>query len=377
MVCTNCGTEAAAGSPQCARCGAPLPQSVAEQAPAGQAYETQAQQGYGGQGATPSGYAPQASQPQGYPQQAQQSQQGYGEQGYGEQGYGAQGDARQDYTQQVRYAPQAQAQPQHAQPKHAQPQQGYGDQQAYNQQASAQQAQQAQAQQAQAQQGYGQQGYPQQGYPQQAQQPQQGYGAQQGYGDQQDYGAQPSYAEQAAANGNSNGWPSAPAPSSRSASSGFSFDLSRWGLAEKITGGATLLLIISLFLPWFTASVSEKVLHQTISRSASASGTTAHGYLWLVFIVSLLVLAVLVIKAGFATFPVSLPLGVVKVLTILTGVNLLFVLLAFVFKPGAGNVDTAGLSVSIGWSIGAFLGLICALAAFVPLVLPATKPQDD
>jgi hypothetical protein len=158
-------------------------------------------------------------------------------------------------------------------------------------------------------------------------------------------------------------------------SSGFNFDISRWQRAQQITGAATLLLIISLFLPWFTASVSSSVLGHTISDSASASGTTAHGYLWLVFFVGLAVLAVLVIQAGFARFPVNLPFGETQLLIGLTAVNLVLVLLAFLLKPGTGGVDTEGLSVSIGWAFGAFIALIAAIAAFVPLVLPATRPQ--
>jgi hypothetical protein len=173
------------------------------------------------------------------------------------------------------------------------------------------------------------------------------------------------------------GWSPAPTYGGGQApqASGFNFDISRWQRAEQITGGATLLLIISLFLPWFTASVSSTIAGHTISDSASASGTTAHGYLWLVFFIGLAVLAVLIIQAGFAQFPINLPFGVPALLVGLTGVNLLLVLVAFLLKPGTGGVDTAGLSVSIGWALGAFIGLICAIAAFVPLVLPATKPQ--
>jgi hypothetical protein len=166
------------------------------------------------------------------------------------------------------------------------------------------------------------------------------------------------------------GAPQAPQPAS-----GFNFDISRWQRAEQITGAASLLLIISIFLPWFTASVSSSVLGHTISDSASASGTTAHGYLWLVFFLGLAVLAVLVIQAGFARFPINLPFGVPQLLIGLTGLNLVLVLLAFLLKPGTGGVDTEGLSVSIGWAFGAFVGLIAAIAAFVPLVLPATRPQ--
>jgi hypothetical protein len=117
------------------------------------------------------------------------------------------------------------------------------------------------------------------------------------------------------------------------------------------------------------------VLGHTVSESGSGSGTAAHGYLWLVFFLGLAVLAVLVIQAGFARFPINLPFGETQLLIGLTAVNLVLVLLAFLLKPGTGGVDTEGLSVSIGWAFGAFIALIAAIAAFVPLVLPATRPQ--
>ena len=31
----------------------------------------------------------------------------------------------------------------------------------------------------------------------------------------------------------------------------FAFDARRWTLADQVTGGATLVLLVSLFLPWF------------------------------------------------------------------------------------------------------------------------------
>ena len=51
------------------------------------------------------------------------------------------------------------------------------------------------------------------------------------------------------------GWSPAPTYGGGQApqASGFNFDITRWQRAEQITGGATLLLIISIFLPWFTA----------------------------------------------------------------------------------------------------------------------------
>jgi len=54
-------------------------------------------------------------------------------------------------------------------------------------------------------------------------------------------------------------------------------------------GGASLVVLISLFLPWFGVSV--------LGESFSLSGTTAHGYLVIVVIVAVLMIAYLVLIA--------------------------------------------------------------------------------
>jgi hypothetical protein len=187
-------------------------------------------------------------------------------------------------------------------------------------------------------------------------------------------GANP-YAQQGGANAGPGGWPQQPGMPGAPAPGSFNFDAGRWTRAEQITGGATLLLLISLFLPWFTASINTKGLGlgNAAVGSVSVSGTGGHGYLWIVFIISLAIIAFTVIKAGFARFPFSLPVPEERLLIGLTGLNLLLVLLAFLIKPGTG--DTGGFSVSVGWGFGAFLGVICAIAAFVPLVLPMARAR--
>jgi hypothetical protein len=156
--------------------------------------------------------------------------------------------------------------------------------------------------------------------------------------------------------------------------SGFNFDANRWTRAEQITGIASFLLLISLFLPWFTASVSDSVLGHDISESASVSGTGAHHYLWIVAILAIVVVIFVVMQAGFATPPFNLPVAPAQLLLGLTGLNLLLVLIAFIFKPGTGG-EGVGFHVSVGWGFGAFVGLICAIAAFVPLVLPMARAR--
>lgn len=144
----------------------------------------------------------------------------------------------------------------------------------------------------------------------------------------------------------------------------FTFDAQRWSQAERITGVATVMLLISLFLPWF--SVSGSVLGEHFS--ASVSGTTAHGYLWLVFFICLAVVALLVLRAGFQTLPFAVPGGPDMVLLGATAINLLLVLIAFFVNPSA-------FAAGVGWSFGAFVGLLAAIAACVPLALPVLRAR--
>jgi hypothetical protein len=159
-------------------------------------------------------------------------------------------------------------------------------------------------------------------------------------------------------------------PAAGTAGQAFNFDAKRWTRDDQIVGGASLLLLISLFLPWYTVSVAPVTIlgKQVAGGSASASGTTGHGYLRIVFILALAVVALVIIKAGFEALPFNLPMSLTQLLLVLTGINLVLVLIAFLLKPSTG---LSGLSV--GWGFGAFVGLICAIAAVVPLALPLVR----
>jgi hypothetical protein len=146
----------------------------------------------------------------------------------------------------------------------------------------------------------------------------------------------------------------------RPAASAYSFDAARWTLNDRIAGGATLVVLISLFLPWFSVNLGALAGDLGVSPGiATASGTETHGWLWFVFIIGLLVLLYLVAWAGLPVLPVKLPLSHEQLLLGATGLNLFLVVLAFLLKPGGAPV---------GWSFGAFVALIAAIAAVVPLV---------
>ena len=54
----------------------------------------------------------------------------------------------------------------------------------------------------------------------------------------------------------------------------YKFDAARWSLADRIAGVATIVLFISLFLPWFSVIV--------IGITVTAQRVVGHGWLYLV-----------------------------------------------------------------------------------------------
>ncbi len=150
------------------------------------------------------------------------------------------------------------------------------------------------------------------------------------------------------------------APPARPATPPFKFEAARWSTADKIAGGATHVLFISLFLPWFTYNYGI--------GSVSVDGLW-HGWMYLVLLICLAIFVYLVLRAGFAEMPFNLPMAHERVLLIATAVNAVLTVLAFLLKPG--GIGFTG----IGWGFGAFVGLIAAIVAVLPLAVPAIQAR--
>ena len=152
----------------------------------------------------------------------------------------------------------------------------------------------------------------------------------------------------------------APADATSSASSipAFKFDAARWSLADRIAGIASIVLFISLFLSWFGITV--------IGITVTASGLSAHGYLYIVMILCILIVAYLVLRAGWDELPISANVPHLTVMMAATIVNLVLVFIGFIFKPGGSGV---------GWEFGAFIGLIAAIVAAAPYAIPQLRAK--
>ena len=137
----------------------------------------------------------------------------------------------------------------------------------------------------------------------------------------------------------------------------FKFDAARWSLADRITGIATILLFISLFLPWFTVSLGFV--------SGSVNGLW-HGWMYITLILSIVIVAYLVLRAGWDRLPIDQEIPHVTAMMIATIVNLVLVVIAFIDKPGGSGV---------GWGFGAVLGLIVAIVAAAPFAIPQLRAK--
>jgi len=145
------------------------------------------------------------------------------------------------------------------------------------------------------------------------------------------------------------------APPAPSPPRDFRLDLRRLSRADQTVGAASLVVLASLFLPWFGFG--------TLAANISIAGTTAHGYLVVVVITALLMAGYLLLRSGRSTFPVRLPIAHETLLLAGTGVQFLLVLIGFLDVPLAG----------LGREIGAYLALLAAVAAAVPIAMPVVR----
>jgi hypothetical protein len=159
----------------------------------------------------------------------------------------------------------------------------------------------------------------------------------------------------------------------------FHFDLKRLTRADQVIAIATLVTMISIFFTWVSGSITESTGSVSQTQTVgSESGTSEHGWLWLVFVLGLLLIAYLVMRAGWDEPPVKLPVAHVPLLLVGTGVQLLLVLIAFFVTPtapSAAQLQAVGVTgtASVNWDFGAYLGLLAAIVAAVPVAVPAIQ----
>ena len=130
------------------------------------------------------------------------------------------------------------------------------------------------------------------------------------------------------------------------ASPAFAFNARRWTFADRVTGVATLVLLVSLFLPWFGTDGDF--------FNVSVDGMW-HGYMVVDLILAVAILGYLVLRAGFVSLPSGFSATTAgHLLAGAVGLNLLLAVVSFATKP-AGT----------GWQYGAYAGLAAATVAAI------------
>jgi hypothetical protein len=134
------------------------------------------------------------------------------------------------------------------------------------------------------------------------------------------------------------------APGAPEAGPAFAFNARRWTLADRVTGGATMVLLVSLFLPWFGTDGDF--------FNVSVDGMW-HGYMVIDLILAVAIVGYLVLRAGFDSLPLGLPVTATgSLLAGAASLNLLLAVISFATKPTGTN-----------WQYGAYIGLAAAIVA--------------
>lgn len=125
----------------------------------------------------------------------------------------------------------------------------------------------------------------------------------------------------------------------------YHFDARRLATGDRLVGVSTLVLFVALFLPWAGLGF--------FGSYVSASALSLDGWMYLVFLVCLAMIVYLALRAVHG-LELRLPLPHRQVLVAGTGFMLFLTLIAFLTIPTLPH-----------WSLGAFLGMVAAGAAFL------------
>jgi hypothetical protein len=145
------------------------------------------------------------------------------------------------------------------------------------------------------------------------------------------------------------------------------FSPDRWVKTDLAIAVAAVVLAVSVFLPWFKATVEMNggsTAGALIQPSGTVSGISIHHYLWVVLALALLQFAVLAVRY-FPGRAVRLP-GYGWILLVLSALSLLVVVAGSAVKPAAwfGGLQLGdGFSIVIGWDYGAEVALGAAVVS--------------
>jgi len=167
----------------------------------------------------------------------------------------------------------------------------------------------------------------------------------------------------------------------------FAFDARRWTRYEVITAGLSMVLLILLPRPWYDVRIATSCNSErsvcTYRNLGSAAGTGAHGFLWVAVLPVLIILAILLLRAGLGRVPLLASLTDQQLLAGAACANLIIVVAAFLMKSRDVTVlrgpQHIMLSIppsySIRWESAAYTALAIAAAVALAAILNLTGPR--
>lgn len=142
----------------------------------------------------------------------------------------------------------------------------------------------------------------------------------------------------------------------------------RWSGADLAIGSALLVLVVSLFLPWYSGTVRV----ESATTTSIFDGPQVHNYLWLLLVLAVIGLGALVGRDSAARWPGNLP-SPGQVLMLTSGIALGLIVVALVTKPTGYTVQVPSVigqsanteNLSYGWSYGGFVAITAAVVALI------------
>lgn len=134
----------------------------------------------------------------------------------------------------------------------------------------------------------------------------------------------------------------------------YRFELRRLTVADRVIATSAVVLFVALWLPWFH--------FQNDFADASVGGINTHSWLAFALLTCVVLIVYLAARAGWDRMPIRIPIAHAPLLLVVGIIQFGIVLIAFLSTPQ-----------DFGHTFGAWLALIAALGALLPIALPALQ----
>jgi hypothetical protein len=145
-----------------------------------------------------------------------------------------------------------------------------------------------------------------------------------------------------------------------------------------VIGSALVVLIVALFLPWFSDSASFSIS----PAGATLYGPRVHGYLWMVLVLAVAGLAVLASRDVISRAHWNLP-SPGQMLLVVCALALALSLLGAVLRPSVAILAPSaiarlagGSQLQLGWSFGGFVAIVAAAVALAAAFITSGPLQE-